>query len=91
MFAQDLALFLRSRDHQVTVYCQTADEEIMHEDTWNGIRRVLIPAGMDYVGTMLFDWKSISHALHEKGVALTLGYNTGVFNLPFRFGIGSTL
>jgi len=84
-FAQDFALFLRSRDHAVTVYCQVASEETVHEDTWNGIRRVLIPAGNGPVATMLFDWKCIQHALHEKGVALTLGYNTGVFNLFYRF------
>src|SRR5580692_3077220 len=56
-----------------------------HEDRWNGIRRVLIPAGSGSVGTMHFDWKCIRHAMREKGVALTLGYNTGVFNLLFRF------
>ena len=84
-FAQDFALFLRSRDHDVTVYCQVADHEVAREDTWNGIRRVLIPAGNNSVGTILFDWKAINHSLHEKGVVLTLGYNTGVFNLLYRF------
>src|SRR5271170_1763546 len=84
-FAQDFALFLRSRDHEVTVYCQVESEEAAYEDTWNGIRRVLIPAGNGSVGTMLFDWKCIRHAMREKGVALTLGYNTGVFNLLYRF------
>ena len=34
---------------------------------------------------MQFDWKAIKHSLHEKGVVLTLGYNTGVFNLLYRF------
>jgi len=85
-FAQDFALFLRSRDHMVTVYCQVEPEQAVHEDSWNGIRRVLIPAGKGPVGTMLFDWKCIRHALQEKGVALTLGYNTGIFNLLYRFG-----
>jgi glycosyltransferase involved in cell wall biosynthesis len=33
---------------------------------------------------MLFDWKSIRHSLLEEGVVLTLGYNTGVFNLVYR-------
>lgn len=84
-FAHDLALFLRSRNHEVTVYCQVTEEETRREDTWNGIRRVLIPARMNGLGTMLFDWKSIKHALNEKGVALTLGYNTGLFNILFRF------
>ena len=84
-FAQDFALFLRSREHDVTVYCQVAEEEEAREDVWNGIRRVLIPARRGPVGTILFDWKTIRHAMREKGVALTLGYNTGVFNLLYRF------
>lgn len=83
-FAQDFALFLRSRDHEVTVYCQVPEDEAAREDTWNGIRRVLIPAGEGSVGTMQFDWKAIKHSLDESGVVLTLGYNTGVFNLLYR-------
>lgn len=84
-FAQDLSLFLRSRGHEVTVYCQVTEDQVTHEDTWNGIRRVLIPAGMGSIGTILFDWKAIRHSQHEKGVVLTLGYNTGIFNLLYRF------
>lgn len=84
-FAQDLALFLRSRNHAVTVYCQVQKEDAAREDVWNGIRRVLIPAGDSSIGTMHFDWKAIRHSLHEKGVVLTLGYNTGVFNAMYRF------
>lgn len=84
-FAQDFALFLLSRGHEVTVYCQVAEEEAAREDTWNGVRRVLIPARNGSVGTILFDWKSIRHSLHERGVVLTLGYNTAVFNLLYRF------
>src|ERR1700683_1131211 len=83
-FAQDLALFLRSRDHEVTIYCQLAQDEAAREDTWNGIRRVLLPAGEGSVGTMQFDWKAIRHSLREDGVVLTLGYNTGTFNLLYR-------
>jgi glycosyltransferase involved in cell wall biosynthesis len=84
-FAQDFALFLESRHHDVTVYCQAEEDETAREDTWNGIRRVILPSGKGSVGTMAFDWKSIQHALRQKGVALTLGYNTGIFNLAFRF------
>jgi glycosyltransferase involved in cell wall biosynthesis len=83
-FAQDFALFLRSRDQDVTVYCQLPQDEAAREETWNGIRRVLIPAGEGSVGTMQFDWKAIRHSLHENAVVLTLGYNTGVFNLLYR-------
>jgi glycosyltransferase involved in cell wall biosynthesis len=84
-FAQDFALFLRSHDHEVTVYCQVAEGQAAREDTWNGIRRVLIPAGEGSVGTMHFDWKAIRHSRYEDGIVLTLGYNTGLFNLIYRF------
>ena len=83
-FAQDFALFLRKRGHSVTVYCQVSKSEQFHEDEWNGIRRVLIPAGDGSIGTMLFDWRAIRHSMREKGVVLTLGYNTGVFNAMYR-------
>jgi glycosyltransferase involved in cell wall biosynthesis len=84
-FAQDFALFLHSRGHDVTVYCQVERDEPPREDMWRGIRRVLIPSGEGSLGTMIFDWKAIRHSLREKGVVLTLGYNTGVFNLLYRF------
>jgi glycosyltransferase involved in cell wall biosynthesis len=83
-FAQDFSLFLRSRNHDVTVYCQAEENEQQREDVWNGVRRVLIPAGSGSVGTMHFDWKAIKHSLGENGVVLTLGYNTGLFNARYR-------
>jgi len=83
-FAQDFALFLLSRGHEVTVYCQVAEDETGREDTWHGVRRVMIPAGKGTAGTIEFDWKATRHSLREKGVALTLGYNTAVFNLLHR-------
>src|SRR5580693_8985625 len=83
-FAQDFSLFLRSRNHDVTVYCQVEENEQQREDVWNGVRRVLIPAGSGSVGTMHFDWKAIKHSLGENGVVLTLGYNTGLFNARYR-------
>jgi glycosyltransferase involved in cell wall biosynthesis len=84
-FAQDFSLFLHSRNHDVTVYCQVEEGEQPREDVWNGVRRVLIPAGGGSVGTMHFDWKAIKHSLGENGVVLTLGYNTGLFNARYRF------
>ncbi|HEX4380213.1 MAG TPA: DUF1972 domain-containing protein [Candidatus Acidoferrum sp.] len=90
-FAQDFALYLRSRHHDVTVYCQVEKDEPAREDEWNGIRRILIPAGSGSVGTMHFDWKAIRHSLREDGVILTLGYNTGLFNLAYRFSRLSNL
>lgn len=84
-FAQDFALYLRSRNHEVTVYCQVEKGELAGEDIWNGIRRIMVPAGAGSIGTIIFDWKTIRHAMSEKGVALTLGYNTGAFNFLHRF------
>jgi glycosyltransferase involved in cell wall biosynthesis len=48
------------------------------------VRRVIIPASNGAWGTIGFDWKSAVHASREKGVALTLGYNTGVFSILYR-------
>lgn len=83
-FAQDFSLFLRSRGHDVTVYCQAAADEPVREDTWNGIRRIHISAADGPAGTIQFDWKAIMHSRREQGVILTLGYNTGVFNFAYR-------
>src|ERR1700761_4320625 len=85
-FAQDFALFLLSRGHQVTVYCQLEENQPAHEDSWHGTRRVRLPAGKGPVGTMVFDWKAIRHSMREAGVVLTLGYNTAVFSLLYSFG-----
>jgi glycosyltransferase involved in cell wall biosynthesis len=84
-FAQDFALFLLSRGHEVTVYCQLDEEQAAQEDTWNGIRRVMLPAGKGSRRTMAFDWKAIRHSMRDNSVVLTLGYNTAVFNLLYRF------
>ncbi len=83
-FAQDLSLFLVARGHAVTVYCQDETGNAPHEDEWNGIRRVMIPAAEGSRGSLAFDWMSVAHAAKTPGVALTLGYNTGVFNFRFR-------
>jgi glycosyltransferase involved in cell wall biosynthesis len=83
-FAQDLSLFLLDRGHSVTIYCQVSKAEQFREDEWNGIRRVHIPARDGPLGTILFDWHAIRHSMREKGVVLTLGYNTGIFNAMYR-------
>jgi glycosyltransferase involved in cell wall biosynthesis len=44
----------------------------------------MIPAGDGSLGTIQFDWRAIRHSLGEKGVVLTLGYNTGIFNAIYR-------
>jgi glycosyltransferase involved in cell wall biosynthesis len=84
-FAQDLACFLVSRNHQATVYCQVEESGLVREDIWNGIRRVHIKAGKGPLGTIIFDWKAIRHSMREKDVVvLTLGYNTAILNVLYR-------
>lgn len=93
-FAEDLSLYLAARGHRVTVYCQTdsAASPDASTDEWNGIRRVLVPAPNGAIGTVTYDWASTLHASRGKGhaprdkrVVLTLGYNTAVFSLAYRF------
>lgn len=84
-FAEHLAPFLVARGWQVTVYCQEEGKGTVFEDTWRGVRRVRIPvttAGAG--GTIAFDWKSTLHAGREKGLVLTLGYNTAIFCALYR-------
>ncbi|MGQ0501814.1 MAG: DUF1972 domain-containing protein [Panacagrimonas sp.] len=79
-FAEKLAIFLRDRGWDVTVYCQETGSGPVVEDRWEGIRRVRMPiAGKGSATTVLFDWKSTLHAAREPGLALTLGYNTAIF------------
>ena len=86
-FAEQLCLYLIERGWSVTVYCQQSiSEKKLYEDTWMGIRRVNIPiANSGALGTIVFDWKSIAHAVGEKApLVLTLGYNTAIFCYRFR-------
>ncbi|MGQ0622875.1 MAG: DUF1972 domain-containing protein [Panacagrimonas sp.] len=84
-FAERLSLYLRDRDWTVTVYCQEEGIGPTFEDEWHGIRRVRIPVkGNGAASTVLFDWKSTVHAARERGLALTLGYNTAVFCMLLR-------
>lgn len=92
-FAEHLALYLAGRGWKVTVYCQENGRGLIFEDVWNGIRRVRIPvATSGSAGTIIFDWISTLHAAREKGLILTLGYNTAVFCAWYRLkGIGNVI
>lgn len=85
-FAEHLALYLRGRGWQVTVYCQEEGEGAVHEDAWEGIRRVHVPVrGDGPASTVVFDWKATALAARERrGTILTLGYNTAVFCARLR-------
>ncbi len=84
-FAEHLAIYLAKKDWKVTVYCQEDGNGEIFEDEWRGIRRVRIPVSVAASGgTIIFDWKSTIHAAREKGLVLTLGYNTAIFCLIYR-------
>jgi glycosyltransferase involved in cell wall biosynthesis len=79
-FAEHLALYLVRRGWRVIVYCQEDGTGPISTDTWQGIERVTIPIHQTGPkGTMLFDWKAITHAARFRDLCLTLGYNTAVF------------
>ncbi len=84
-FAEHLAPYLVERGWQVTVYCQEDGVGAVFEDAWRGVRRVRMPVATGgAAGTIVFDWKSTLHAAGEKGLVLTLGYNTAVFCALYR-------
>jgi len=84
-FAQELAPYLAKKGWDVTVYCQNEGKGQAWEDSWKSVRLIHIPVTQPgALGTIVFDWKSTMHALKEKGVVLTLGYNTAIFCLMYR-------
>lgn len=84
-FAEHLAPYLVERGWQVTVYCQEDGAGPVFEDEWRGVRRVRMPVATGgAAGTIVFDWKSTLHAAGEKGLVLTLGYNTAIFCVLYR-------
>jgi glycosyltransferase involved in cell wall biosynthesis len=85
-FAEHLAPYMVQQGWRVTVYCQEEGAGPIREDDWHGVRRVFIPVTEGgATGTVFFDWKAMRHAAKERGVILTLGYNTAIFSVPYRF------
>lgn len=84
-FAEHLALYLVNRGWRVIVYCQQTGSGPITEDVWKGVERVHIPVSTDTVAaSIIFDWKSISHAKRFNDLCLTLGYNTAAFCARLR-------
>lgn len=84
-FAERLCRYLVGRNWDVTVYCQEEGSAPVYETEWKGVNRVHIPVSYSgSLGTIIFDLRCILHSLRFKGVILTLGYNTAVFNLFYR-------
>jgi glycosyltransferase involved in cell wall biosynthesis len=81
-FAEQLALYLVARDHEVTVYCQSGPGKSDSIDTWHGIRRVTFSEEDGPQGTVRFDLRSALAASRDRtATILTLGYNTAIFSL----------
>lgn len=84
-FAQYLALYLKDRDWDVSVYCQHEGTGSVSEAYWQGIRQIITPVKQKgALGTILFDLQATLHARNQPGLALILGYNTAIFNLLLR-------
>ncbi|MDC8444131.1 DUF1972 domain-containing protein [Halomonas aquamarina] len=84
-FVEKLAPFLVARGWEVVVYCQESGKGEVSESEWQGVRRIHVPVAREgAAGTILFDWKVAKHAKREKGLCLTLGYNTAIFNIVQR-------
>ena len=84
-FAQDLSKFLIDRKWNVTVYCQTYGSGKITESYWEGINLINVPVSRKgALGTIIFDFKSVCDSINRKGLVLTLGYNTAIFNLLYK-------
>ena len=84
-FAEYLCRYLVARDWSVTVYCQEEGTGSVYQSEWEGVKRIHIPIkNTGPLGTIIFDLRSVIHSLRHKGVFLTLGYNTAIFNLLHR-------
>lgn len=84
-FAEHLSLYLVRKGWRVVVYCQEDGVGPTINDTWEGVERVRIPVPDRGLATsIIFDWKSISHAVKHQDLCLTLGYNTALFCLRLR-------
>lgn len=83
-FAERLCLWLRDRGWMVTVYCQEPSGGMAGTDFWEGIERIHVPAGDGARGTIEFDVKSTQMAQRQRGIFLTLGYNTGFLSAYLR-------
>jgi glycosyltransferase involved in cell wall biosynthesis len=85
-FAEYLSLYLADKGWDVTVYCQEDGKGAMYTDEWRGVKLIHYPITQEGVtGTIIFDWKTTLHAAENGGLILTLGYNTAIFCLLYRF------
>ncbi|SEJ25906.1 Glycosyl transferases group 1 [Pseudomonas linyingensis] len=78
-------MYLKSKGWRIHVYCQEDGKGPIRTSEWNGIRLIKIPTSQPgAIGTIIFDLKSSINASSKKGLILTLGYNTAIFNVLQR-------
>ena len=81
-FCERLSLFLVEKGWEVTVFCQSNRDATT---TWKGVKLVsLSDYQLGVLSSMYFDLRASVHASRAKGLFLTLGYNTAIFNLLQR-------
>ncbi|CAN0626962.1 rhamnosyltransferase [Burkholderia multivorans] len=95
-FAEVLALHLKSRGWDVTVYCQGEGKTgAPVRSTWQGIELIRIDVPQrGALGTLVYDWRCVRHVLATRGegAVLSLGYNTASFYGLLRlFGIRNVI
>jgi|TARA_R110000787_G_scaffold192766_2_gene304297 glycosyltransferase involved in cell wall biosynthesis len=84
-FADRLCQYLVKKDWDVTVYCQELGRGPDYSSVWHGVNRVHVPINREgALSTVLFDLRTVWHALDQDGLFLTLGYNTALFNVLQR-------
>lgn len=85
-FAEKLALYLVKNGWHVTVFCQEDSGNKVEETYWKNILLVKIPINIKgSLGTIIFDFKAAVLAnKYKNNIALTLGYNTAIFNLLIK-------
>lgn len=84
-FAENLSTYLVGKGWRVVVYCQEDGDGAVVQDEWCGVERIRIPVSRGgALGTIIFDWRAISHACQHQDLCLTLGYNTALFCARLR-------
>ncbi len=81
-FAEKLALYLNKKKWKVTVYNQEKGSFKRYISYWRGIKRIHFQVPLNGpLSTIIFDLFVAIDALSKKGLLMTLGYNSALFNI----------
>lgn len=84
-FLERLAPWLVQRGWRVRVFCQDETGK-MQNSLWKGVELVQIPVRTKgSLGSIEFDWRSVMRAVADDSLVLTLGYNTAMIGVLYRF------